>query len=48
MKKGTFRDVTPCGSLRIDISEEHIGSIIRVARIGKPGTALAVTSKTEA
>jgi hypothetical protein len=30
--------------VRIDVSEESIASIIRVTRIGEPGTTLAVTS----
>jgi hypothetical protein len=30
--------------VRADVSEEHIGPIIRLTRIGELGTALAVTS----
>jgi hypothetical protein len=30
--------------IRTDVSEEHIATIIRVARIGELGTTLAVTS----
>jgi hypothetical protein len=43
MKNTVFWDVTPCGSLRTDVSEERNVSIIRMTRIGEPGT-LAVTS----
>jgi hypothetical protein len=38
MKNAVFLDVSPCGSLRIDVSEEHVKSIIRVERIGELGT----------
>jgi hypothetical protein len=31
--------------VRIDVLEERIAYIIRVARIGEPGTTLAVTRK---
>jgi hypothetical protein len=31
--------------VRTDVSEERIASIIRVKRIGAPGTMLTVTSK---
>jgi hypothetical protein len=31
--------------VRIDVSEELSASIIRVTRIGEPGTTLAVTSR---
>jgi hypothetical protein len=43
MKNAVFWDVTPCGFMRTNVSEEHIDSIIRVTRIGKLGM-LAVTS----
>jgi hypothetical protein len=43
-KKNTIScDVMPYGSLRTDVSEECI-AFIRVTRIGKLGTTLAVTS----
>jgi hypothetical protein len=32
MKSAIFWDVMPCGSVRADISEESIASIIRVKR----------------
>jgi hypothetical protein len=38
MKNGVFWDVTPCGSVRTDVSEELSASIIRVTRIGELGT----------
>jgi hypothetical protein len=44
MKNGVFWDVTPCGSVRTDVSEELSASFIRVIRIGELGTTLAVTS----
>jgi hypothetical protein len=44
MKNGVFWDVTPCGSLGTDVSQELSASIIRVTRIGELGTTLAVTS----
>jgi hypothetical protein len=44
MKNGVFWDVTPCGSLRTDVSEELSASFIRVTRIGELGTILVVTS----
>jgi hypothetical protein len=34
MKNGVFWDVTPCGPLRTDASEEPSASFIRVTRIG--------------
>jgi hypothetical protein len=40
MKNGVFWDVTPCGSLRTDVSEELSASFIRVTRIGELGTML--------
>jgi hypothetical protein len=43
MKNAVFCDVTPCGSLRTDDSEELSASINRVIRIGEIGT-LGVTS----
>jgi hypothetical protein len=45
MKNAVFWDVIPCGSVRTDVSDEHIVSTIRLTRIGEPGTSLAVTSK---
>jgi hypothetical protein len=45
MKNAVFWDVTPCGSLRTDVSGECIASSTRVTRIGELGTTLAVTSK---
>jgi hypothetical protein len=44
MKSGIFWDVTPCGLVRTDVLEELSASFIRVTRIGKLGTTLAVTS----
>jgi hypothetical protein len=44
MKNGVFWDVTPCGSLRTDLSDEVSASFIRVTRIGELGTTLAVPS----
>jgi hypothetical protein len=44
MKNGVFWDVTPCGLVRTDVSEELSASIIRMTRIGELGTTLAVTS----
>jgi hypothetical protein len=44
MKNAVFYDVTPCGCLRTDVSEELRASIIRVKRIGELGTMLVVTS----
>jgi hypothetical protein len=44
MKNGVFWDVTPCGFVRTDVSEELNASFIRVTRIGELGTTLAVTS----
>jgi hypothetical protein len=42
MKNGVFWDVTPCGSLRTDFSEEFSAFLISVTRVGvglkkKPG-----------
>jgi hypothetical protein len=44
MKNGVFWDVTPCGFVRTDVSEELSVSFIRVTRIRELGTTLAVTS----
>jgi hypothetical protein len=44
MKNAVLLDVTPCGSCKNRVSEEHSASIIRVTRIGELGTMLAVTS----
>jgi hypothetical protein len=43
MKNGVFWDVTRVALVRTDISEELSASFIRVTRIGKLGTLLAVT-----
>jgi hypothetical protein len=43
MKNAAFCDVTPYGSLRTNVSEERIASIIRVTRISELGTTSAVT-----
>jgi hypothetical protein len=34
-KNAVFWDVTPCGSCKTDVLEEHSASIIRVTRIGE-------------
>jgi hypothetical protein len=44
MENAVFWDVTPCDSLRTDVSEERIASIIRVKGVSDLGTTLAVTS----
>jgi hypothetical protein len=44
MKNAVFWDVTPCGSWKIDVSDELSPYIIRVTRIGELGITLAVTS----
>jgi hypothetical protein len=44
MKNAVFWDVTQCGFVRTDVSEERIASIIRATRIGEHGTTLAVNS----
>jgi hypothetical protein len=44
VKNAIFWDVTPCGLVRTEVSEDRITSIIRVTKIGKLGTMLAVTS----
>jgi hypothetical protein len=41
MKSAVFWDVA---LVRADVSEEHITCIIRVERVGKLGTMLAITS----
>jgi hypothetical protein len=38
MKNGVFWDVTPCGFVRTDVSDELSASIIRVTRVGELGT----------
>jgi hypothetical protein len=43
MKNAIFWDVMQCGSCHPDGLEECITSIIRVTRISKLGTTLAVT-----
>jgi hypothetical protein len=43
MKNAVFWDVTPCGSCKNRVLDEHIASSIRVTRIGELGT-LVVTS----
>jgi hypothetical protein len=43
MKNAIFWDVTLCGSLSTEVSEELSASIIRVTRIAELGT-LAITS----
>jgi hypothetical protein len=43
-QNAVFWDVTPCGSVRTDVSKELSASIIRATRIGELGTTLAVTS----
>jgi hypothetical protein len=47
MKNGVFWVVTPCGSLRTDVSEEHGASFIRVTKIRELGTTQAATSNTK-
>jgi hypothetical protein len=44
LKNAVFLDVTPCGSLRTDVSEERSASMIRMTRIGVLGTTLAITN----
>jgi hypothetical protein len=44
MKNGVFWDVTPCGSCKNRVSDEHSASFIRVTRIGELGTTQAATS----
>jgi hypothetical protein len=43
-KNGVFWDVTPCGCLRTDVSEELSAFIIGVTRIDELETTLALTS----
>jgi hypothetical protein len=47
-KNAVFWDVTPCGSLRTDVSGERSASIIRVTRIGELETTLAVNQPKHA
>jgi hypothetical protein len=44
-RNAVFSDVTPCGSLRAEVSEECIASVIKVTRIGDLGTTLAARSE---
>jgi hypothetical protein len=44
MKNGIFWDVTPCGALRTDVSEEPSTSFIRATRFGELETTLALPS----
>jgi hypothetical protein len=44
MKNGVFWDVTPCDSLRTEVSQELSASFVRVTRLDELGTTLAVTS----
>jgi hypothetical protein len=44
MKNGVFWDVTPCGSCKNRVSEEHSASFTRVTKICELGTTLAATS----
>jgi hypothetical protein len=44
MKNAAFWDITPCGVVIIDVSEELDAFIFRVERIREVGTTLAVTS----
>jgi hypothetical protein len=44
MKNAVFLDVTLCGLVRTDVSDERIASIIRVERISELETSAAVTS----
>jgi hypothetical protein len=44
MKNAAFWNVTPCGFLRTDVSEEHIASIIRLIIISEKGATIAVAS----
>jgi hypothetical protein len=43
MKNTVFWDVTQCDSLRTEVLEERIASIIRVTRFGELGATLTVT-----
>jgi Mn2+/Fe2+ NRAMP family transporter len=42
LKNAIFWDVTLCGLVKTDVSEERSASIIRVTRIGELGRTLAV------
>jgi hypothetical protein len=44
MKNAVFWDVSPCGSVSADVSEQRVASMIRVERIGELGKTLALTS----
>jgi hypothetical protein len=44
MKNSVFWDVTPCGSVRTNVSEEPSTSFIRVTGISELGTMLSVAS----
>jgi hypothetical protein len=44
MKNAVFWDVTLCGFVRTEVSEEHTASIIGVDRIRELGTTLPITS----
>jgi hypothetical protein len=46
MKNGVFWNVTSCGSVITDVSEELSSSFVRVTRIGELGTTLDVTSNS--
>jgi hypothetical protein len=41
IKNAISWDVTPCGFVRTDVSDERAASIIKVTRIGDLGTTLA-------
>jgi hypothetical protein len=41
MKNGVFWDITPCGLVRTDVSEEINASIIRVTRVGELRTTIS-------
>jgi hypothetical protein len=45
IKNGVFWDVTPCCSLRTDVSEELSASFIRVTRTGELGTLAATSNR---
>jgi hypothetical protein len=44
MKTVSFWDVTPCGFVRTEASEERIASIVRMTRICELGATLTVIS----
>jgi hypothetical protein len=46
MKNADFWDVTPCGSLRADVSEGLIAFIIREARISELGILAVVSNRS--